>query len=105
MDRKQMVVERTRAVFGERLDDVVHMVRQDRQDLRGWEEPTHIRGVLRRRTVRTRNESFTNNTNTNTTTDTTVVETEFGRNAGEPDRGQQRECVGQILEAGANALE
>jgi hypothetical protein len=100
MDRKQLVVERTRAVFGERLDDVVHMVRQDRQDLRGWEEPPHIRGVLRRRTVlRTNNESFT------TTTDVAVVESEFGRTAGEPDRGQQREGVGQLLEYGANALE
>jgi hypothetical protein len=100
MDRKQMVVERTRAVFGERLDDIVHMVRQDRQDLRGWEEPTHIRAVLRRRTVRANSESFTDNTS-----DVTVADTEFGRGAGEPDRGQQRECVGQLLEAGIVALE
>jgi hypothetical protein len=104
MDRKQMVVERTRIVFGERLDDVVHMVRQDRQDLRGWEEPTHIRGVLRRRTLRANNESFSNN-NTENNAEVIVGETEFGRGAGEPDRGQQRECVGQLLEAGANALE
>ena len=48
MDRKQLVVERTRTIFGERLDDVLHMVRQDRQDLRGWEEPAHVRAVLRR---------------------------------------------------------
>ena len=48
MDRKQLVVERTRALFAERLDDVLHMVRQDRQDLRGWEEPAHVRAVLRR---------------------------------------------------------
>jgi hypothetical protein len=95
-------VERTRAVFGERLDDVVHMVRQDRQDLRGWEEPTHIRAVLRRRTFRAGNETFPHNTGT---TEVTVAETEFGRSAGEPDRGQQRECVGQLLEAGATALE
>lgn len=100
MDRKQMVVERTRVVFGERLDDVIHMVRQDRQDLRGWEEPPHIRAVLRRRTVRANSESFID-----TTTDVMVADTEFARSAGEPDRGQQRECVGQLLEAGANALE
>src|SRR5262245_24217413 len=48
MDRKQLVVERTRTVFAERLDDVLHLVRQDRQDLRGWEEPAHVRAVLRR---------------------------------------------------------
>jgi len=37
-----------RAIFAERLDDVLHMVRQDRQDLRGWEEPAHLRAVVRR---------------------------------------------------------
>jgi len=95
-----MVVERTRAVFGERLDDVLHMVRQDRQDLRGWEEPAHVRAVLRRRTIRA-----TNNDNFNETSDVTVADTDFGRGAGEPEPGQQRECVGQILEAGCNALE
>jgi hypothetical protein len=99
MDRKQLVVERTRAVFGERLDDVLHMVRQDRQDLRGWEEPAHVRAVLRRRTVRANSDNF------NDTSNVTVAETDFGRNAGEPDPGMQRECLGQILEAGANALE
>ena len=34
MDRRQMVVQRAREFLGERLDDVVHMVRQDRQELR-----------------------------------------------------------------------
>ena len=48
MDRRQLIVQRAREVFGERLEDVVHMVRQDRQDLRGWEEPSHLRAVLRR---------------------------------------------------------
>ena len=48
MDRNQQVVERTRTIFAERLDDVLHMVRQDRQDLRGWEEPAHLRAVVRR---------------------------------------------------------
>jgi hypothetical protein len=99
MDRKQLVVERTRAVFGERLDDVLHMVRQDRQDLRGWQEPAHIRAVLRRRTVRANSDNF------NDTSDVVVAETNFGRGAGEPEPGLQRECVGQILEVGGNALE
>src|SRR5262249_6560308 len=34
-----------------------------------------------------------------------VADIEFGRAAGEPDRGQQREAIGQVLEAGANALD
>ena len=62
MDRKQMVVERTRAIFGERLDDVIHMVPQDRQDLRGWQEPAHVRAVLRRRTTRVGDENSFNET-------------------------------------------
>jgi hypothetical protein len=99
MDRKQLVVERTRAVFGERLDDVLHMVRQDRQDMRGWQEPAHIRAVLRRRTVRV------NSDNVNESGDVAVTEAPFARGAGEPDPGQQRECLGQILETGAYALE
>jgi hypothetical protein len=35
----------------------------------------------------------------------TQVNTEFGRGAGEPDRGQQREAIGGLLEAGVNGLE
>jgi hypothetical protein len=99
MDRKQLVVERTRAVFGERLDDVLHMVRQDRQDLRGWQEPAHIRAVLRRRTVSASGENF------NETTEVAVADAGFARGAGEPDPGQQRERLGQILESGASAIE
>jgi hypothetical protein len=99
MDRKQLVVERARAVFGERMDDVIHMVRQDRQDLRGWEEPAHVRAVLRRRAAGAVSESF------NESTDVSIAETGFGRCAGEPDPGQQREAVGQILEAATCALE
>ena len=48
MDRRQMVVQRVREFFGERVDDVLHMVRQDRQELRGWQEPAHVRAALRR---------------------------------------------------------
>jgi hypothetical protein len=99
MDRKQLIVERTRAVFGERLDDVVHMVRQDRQDLRGWEEPAHVRAALRRQVVRQNAENYTESTNV------AVVDPTFGRCAGEPDPGQQREALGQILEAGACGME
>lgn len=98
MDRRQMVVQRARDFFAERLDDVVHMVRQDRQELRGWEEPAHVRAVVRR-TIR---EGATSETGS---AETAVQQMEFGRGAGEPDRGQQREAIGQLLEAGATALE
>jgi hypothetical protein len=98
MDRKQLVVERTRAIFADRLDDVIHMVRQDRNGLRGWEEPAHVRAVLRR-SVREGGEPFVEPSSVG------VIENEFSRRAGEPDRGQQREGVGQLLEAGVNGLE
>src|SRR5439155_26317719 len=58
-----------------RSDDVVHMVRQDRQGMRGWEEPAHVRAVARR-TIR---EGATEETAT-----ATLPEVEFGRGAGEP---------------------
>ena len=98
MDRRQMVAQRAREYFGERLEDVVHMIRQDRQDMRGWEEPAHLRAVLRggvrERGVRYREAA-----------ETALAAVEIGRAAGEPDRGQQREAIGQILEAGSNGLE
>jgi hypothetical protein len=98
MDRKQLVVERTRATFAERLDDVLHVVRQDRQELRGWEEPAHVRAVLRR-SARENGEPYAE------PADVAVLEGDLGRRAGEPDRGQQREAVGQILEAALRGLE
>lgn len=98
MERKQVIMQRAREVFGERIDQVLGAVRQDREELRGWQEPGHLRAVLRR-AVRER-----------IATDgegevATVVEAEVGRAAGEPDKGQQREALGQILEAGVVALQ
>jgi hypothetical protein len=74
------------------------MVRQDRQDLRGWQEPAHVRAVVRR-TVREEGGGPAGAGRA------AVAELEVGRAAGEPDRGQQREATGQLLEAGAAALE
>jgi hypothetical protein len=96
MDRKQLVVERSRAVFADRLDDVLHMVRQDRQQLRGWQEPAHVRSVVRQAIQ----EGGAGQPDA-----VTLLEPECGRSAGEPDRGQQREGIGQLLEAGACGLE
>src|SRR3954468_6454105 len=98
MDRRQLVVQRVREFFGERLDDVLHMARQDRQEMRGWQEPAHVRAAARR-TVHEEGGA-------DTTTERSAVGTlEFGRSAGEPDRGQQREATGQLLEAGIAGLE
>ncbi len=98
MDRRQMVVQRVCDYFGERVDDVLHMIRQDRQELRGWQEPAHLRAAVRR-TIR---EEGGRESEAATLTAATF---DFGRAAGEPERGQQREAIGQLLEIGANGLE
>jgi hypothetical protein len=100
MDGKQTLVQRAREFFADRLDDVAAMVRQDRQEMRGWEEPAHLRAVVRRTIA----EGSPTATATEEVT-VAVAEREFARGAGEPDRGQQREAIGQLLEAGASALE
>jgi hypothetical protein len=97
MDRRQMIVQRTRELIGERTDDVLHMVRQDRQDLRGWQEPAHVRAAVRR--------IVQEGGSPEAESATLTADLEFGRTAAEPDRGQQREAIGQLLEAGAAALE
>ncbi len=102
MDRRQLVAQRVRETFGERVEDVLPMVRQDRQEMRGWQEPAHVRAVVRR-TIREQSGSGETDTGQETTTQTMI--SDFARTAGEPDRGQQREAIGQLLEAGANGLE
>ena len=99
MDRKQIVVQRAREYFAERLDDVIHMVRQDRQEMRGWEEPAHIRAVARRAVGEEGSRAATD-----VSAGPAREDADMGRTAGEPDRGQQREAVGQLLELGGNAL-
>jgi hypothetical protein len=97
MDRRQMVAQRVRECFGERIDDVLHMVRQDRQDMRGWQEPAHVRAAARRSIREAGGESAEVRVG--------VAELEFARAAAEPDRGQQREATGLLLEAGITGLE
>jgi hypothetical protein len=97
-----MVVQRAREWFADRLEDVLHMVRQDRQELRGWQEPAHVRAVLRRII---REDGTPESGSAEVLVAEREVQVEFGRGAGEPDRGQQREVVGQVLEAGVVALE
>src|SRR5947209_4777983 len=104
MDRRQLVTQRVREFFGERVEDVLHMVRQDRQELRGWEEPAHLRAVVRR-SVREQGGGDVETTAVATAARQDPQNTELGRAAGEPDRGQQREAIGQLLEVAGNALE
>ncbi len=101
MDRRQIIIQRVREIFGEGLDDLLHVVRQDRQELRGWQEPAHLRAVLRRVV---RSEGGTDAAAESPTT-TAVADAEFIRGAGEPDPGQQREADGRVLEAAASGLE
>ncbi len=101
MDRKQMIVQRIRDIFGESLDDVLHVVRQDRQEMRGWQEPAPLRAALRR-AVRQEGSA---DAPVEPSAATVVTETEFIRAAGEPEPGPQREAVGRVLEAGATGLE
>jgi hypothetical protein len=102
MDRRQMIVQRAREFFGERFDDVLHNVRQDREELRGWQEPAHVRSVVRRAL---REGGPAAEGAARTALAEPGAETEIGRTAGEPDRGQQREATGQLLEAGAAGLQ
>ncbi len=101
MDRRQMIVQRVRDIFGEGLDDLLHVVRQDRQEMRGWQEPAHLRAALRR-AVRQEGAA---DAPIEPATATAVAEAEFIRSAGEPEPGQQREALGRVLEAGASGLE
>ncbi len=102
MDRRQLVAQRVREIIAERVEDVLAMVRQDRQEMRGWQEPAHVRAVVRR-TIR--EQGGTNESDSTQETSTQIMVSDSVRTAGEPDRGQQREAIGQLLEAGANGLE
>ncbi len=105
MDRKNVLVQRTRDTFTDRLDDVLHMVARDRQELKGWQEPPHLRAAVRR-AIREEGQTTPEGRVSDTATEEASRSSlEFGRTAGEPDRGQQREAIGLLLEAGANALD
>jgi hypothetical protein len=101
MDRRLMIAQRVRDFFGERADDVLHMARQDREELRGWQEPAHLRAALRRLVREIGGPEPVGAAGP----ETAVLDAEIARPAGEPDRGQQREALGRLLEAGAAGLE
>jgi hypothetical protein len=119
MDRRQTVVQRAREFFGERLDDVLQMVRQDRQDMRGWQEPAHVRAVLRRVREEGGTSFITGEQSATALRERPSLETDFGRARVErseltlddrsplvePERAQQRETTGLLLEAGAAGIQ
>src|SRR6266481_3802839 len=98
MDRGEIGVGRGSEFFSGRVDDVLDMVRQDRQELRGWQEPAHVRAVVRR--------GIREGASTESAaTSVMVAELNAVREAAEPDQGQQREAFGRLLELGAGGLE
>jgi hypothetical protein len=97
MDLKQLVLQRTRECFAERFGEIIAQVRQDRQSLRGWEEPAHLRAALRR--------AVDGAAEAAAATETALAEPDSFRQAGEPGPAEQREALGRTLEAGADALE
>ncbi len=99
MERKQLIVQRTREYFGGHFEEVLRMVLEDRHELYGWEEPAHLRAVLRRATRE-------DGPGEEGAAPPAVADVcKVGRGAGEPDEGRQREALGQLLEVGATGLE
>ena len=94
MDRRQQVSQRVREYFGERLDDVIEMVRQDRQDMRSWQEPAHVRGMMRS----ARRQENGEDRNSDTLTERALGEADLGSTLGEPDAGRRREMTARSEE-------
>ena len=70
----------------------------------GRSRPTFARILLRSREAGGGN-SFTGEQAASALTDRSSTDTEFGRSAGEPEHGQQREATGLLLEAGMAGLQ
>lgn len=98
MDQR-VLVQRTQECFGGRYEDLLSQVRQDRETLRGWEEPAHLRAGLRQ-IIREGGPAAEA-----ATAMAAMPENNLTRCAGEPEPGQQREALGQLLEHGAAAVE
>jgi hypothetical protein len=98
MNQVQLTVDFSRRVFADRLDDVSHMIRQDRSQMFGAQEPPHLRAVLRR-------QIHGSGSAHGMAAHMAVEEMLFGRGAAEPEAGQQREALGLLLEVGANAVD
>ena len=101
MDRKQQLSQRVREYFGERIDDVIEMVRQDRQDMRSWQEPAHVRGMMRS----ARRLEGGEDRGGNTLTENATGDPDLGPALGEPDAGRRREMTAQLLELGVGGLQ
>lgn len=91
MDRKQMIAQKAQDLLENRIDELQSRLQQDRQELYGWQEPAQMRAVLRH-AVREDEEGIT------------LMEIETARSAGEPERGQQRQAIGRMLDSASSAL-
>lgn len=98
MDRYQSLTNAAGQIFAGRFDSIHQAVYQDRETLRGWEEPAHLRSVMRQAIpgLAAAEEQAT---------EIAVSEAPYARGAAEPDPGEQREAIGRLLEAGGGALE
>ncbi len=97
MDQRQMITQRAREFFPDGFENLLTAVRQDREMLRGWEEPAHLRSTLRRRTV-----SAT--PGQEEAGDVAVLAATLARRSGELEPAQQREALGETLEAAVEAI-
>jgi hypothetical protein len=96
-DGKQLIAQRARDFFGDRLEDVLYVVRQDRQELRGWDEPAHLRSVVRR--------VAREGTTEDAEDEGVVALADGGRTNAEGERTRERESLSQLLDAGVAALQ
>ncbi len=98
MDHKQAVMTWARDVFGGRMDEVLRTVKLDCEVIRAGEEPAHLRGVLRRNFGKARGGEAT-------PSEVSIAEQEAAVGASETESTQQRDEVGRLLKAAADAFE
>jgi hypothetical protein len=96
MDRRQTIIQRARDFFARLFDDELHMVQHNPGALHGWQEPTHLRTVLRR-AVREGKAAAPS------AAPVSVAESESGRGS-PPEEQVLRQCGPYTLVRGAQGL-
>ncbi|MGF1582265.1 MAG: trypsin-like serine peptidase [Gemmataceae bacterium] len=92
----QLLIQRLQECYQNDLSLLLADVQRDREALRGWEEPAHLRAALRRQ-VRQAQEGDSSDGILQTKTSSLL-------RAIEPDPGVERESLGVVLETGVDAL-
>ena len=98
MDQRQLVVQRAYNFCPDGFETILIAIRQDRDALRGWEEPAHLRATLRR-SIHMASDRET------ATAEVGIIQADWAERMGEPEPAQQREALGLTLETGAGAIE